>query len=77
MNSSSLLRRSTISSHRRMMRWPPHNNKPTNTQALAKAQPNSLQTLPSFIRPKAGINTSNGTTAKSWNNKAPMTRLPC
>ena len=77
MKSSSLLRRSTIRSHTRMAFCPPHSNKPTNTAALSKAEDNSTHTLPSFIWPNAGISTSKGTTAKSWNSNTPMTRRPC
>ena len=75
-NSSSLLRRATIVSHQRMARRPPTSRIVSSaaalTQASARAQAMSLP-----LEFSAGISTSSGTTAKSWNSSTPMTRLPC
>ena len=74
--SSSLLRRATNVSQRRITCCPPISKTVTNTTALNAASISAVHRL-SPVAPKAGINTSNGTTAKSWNSKTPITRLPC
>ncbi len=75
-NSSSLLRRATMVSHQRMMRCPPVSSSPTRTAALSPAMASAMSSA-SAGAPSAGISTSSGTTAKSWNSSTPMTRLPC
>ena len=75
-NSSSLLRLATSVSHQRIRRCPPVNSSPTSTVALSSASPSAEKSC-SGGEPSAGISTSSGTTARSWNSKMPMTRLPC
>ena len=74
--SSSLLRRTTIVSHHRITRWPPTSNTAIKKVAFKPANVSSVSKC-SGREPRAGINTSNGTTARSWNSSTPMTRLPC
>ena len=75
-NNSSLLRRATSVNHQRMTCWPPTSNtaisKVAFTAARASAPANSSPAAPS-----AGMRTSSGTTARSWNNNTPITRFPC
>ena len=75
-NSSSLLRRATIVSHQRITRWPPVSSRPTSTVAFSAAITSAINKV-SAGAPRAGINTSSGTTARSWNSSTPMMRLPC
>ncbi len=75
-NSSSLLRLATSVSHQRMTRWPPVSSNPTSTVALRPATARAISSL-SGEAPSAGISTSSGTTARSWNSSTPITRLPC
>ena len=75
-NSSSLLRLATRVNHQRMMRCPPVSSRVIKTTALKPAIAKAVIKA-SGLLPNAGISTSNGTTAKSWNNSTPMTRLPC
>ena len=44
--------------------------------AFSNAKPNALASA-SGGAPSAGISTSSGTTARSWNSSTPITRLPC
>ena len=74
--SSSLWRRATKSSHQRISLWPPVSNKVINAAALSDAS-NKAGINSSGGAFRAGIRTSNGTTAKSWKSKIPTTRLPC
>ncbi len=75
-NSSSLLRRATRVSHQRMTRWPPVSSRPISTVAFSPASASAMNSL-SGGEPRAGMSTSNGTTARSWNSSTPITRLPC
>ena len=75
-NSSSLLRRATIVSHQRITFWPPTSSTPSSSVAFSVAQASELaMSTPSEF--SAGISTSKGTTARSWNSSAPITRRPC
>src|SRR3989344_4205256 len=76
MNSSSLLRRATSVSHQRMNRCPPVSRMPTSTVALTSAHASAVSSW-SDEELSAGINTSSGTTARSWNSRIPITRRPC
>ena len=76
MKSSSLLRRATSVSHQRIARWPPTSSTVSSAAALRMAQPTSVASS-SAPEPSAGISTSSGTTARSWNSSTPMTRRPC
>jgi hypothetical protein len=76
MKSSSLLRRATRVSHQRITRWPPTSSRVSTAAAFSVARP-MAQASSSALEFKAGIKTSRGTTAKSWNSNTPMTRLPC
>ena len=85
MNSSSLLRRATSVSHQRITRGPPTSSTVSSTAALSAAKPSawprpiaaSPASLAAAKGPSAGISTSSGTTAKSWNSSTPTTRRPC
>ena len=74
--SSSLLRRATKVSHQRMMRCPPVSKRAIKNVALSAANASAVANF-SGDEPSAGISTSSGTTAKSWNSSTPITRLPC
>ncbi len=75
-NSSSLFSLATCVSHQRITRWPPTSSSVSKTAALAIAM---VSVTPSCVSPapSAGISTSSGTTAKSWNSSTPITRRPC
>ena len=75
-NNSSLLRRATRVSHQRITCCPPTSSTVISTVALKAAMASSIASA-SPVAPSAGISTSSGTTARSWNSKTPMTRLPC
>ena len=75
-NSSSLLRRATRVSHQRITRWPPTSSSAISTAALRAASASAASSMSGGL-PRAGISTSRGTTAKSWNSSTPITRLPC
>ena len=75
-NNSSLLRRATRVNHQRITWRPPTSNTVISTLAFRAAMPSAC-TKCSPDAPSAGISTRSGTTAKSWNSKIPITRLPC
>ncbi len=75
-NSSSLLRRATSVSHQRITFWPPTSSKVSSAAALSKARPSDAASCGPVL-PSAGISTSSGTTARSWNSSTPITRRPC
>ena len=75
-NNSSLLRRATSVSHQRMMPWPPTSSRVINRAALSAARARVGASC-SIGAASAGMSTSSGTTAKSWNSSTPMMRLPC
>ena len=75
-NSSSLLRRATRVSHQRIRRCPPVSSSVISSAALSPASSKAEKSA-SGRDPSAGISTSSGTTARSWNSSTPTTRLPC
>jgi len=76
MNSSSLRRRATSVSHQRITRWPPTSSSASTSPAFSSATAMAVNSSWAGL-PSAGISTSSGTTARSWNSSTPMTRLPC
>ena len=76
MNSSSLLSRAMIVSHQRITRWPPTSSTVSSRAAFRLATASACSSSAGF-EPSAGISTSSGTTAKSWNSSTPITRRPC
>ena len=76
MNSSSLLRREIAVSHQRITFWPPDSSTASTTTALMTAGTSVASRLP-VLPPSAGMITSSGTTARSWNSSTPITRRPC
>ncbi len=76
MNSSALLRRATSVSHQRISLWPPYSSRPSSTAAFSPAQASASAISPPLLC-SAGISTSSGTTARSWNSSTPMTSRPC
>ena len=75
-NSSSLLRRATSVSHQRITFWPPTSSTVSSAMALSAAHASELSMSCADVA-SAGISTSSGTTARSWNSSTPMTRRPC
>ena len=75
-NSSSLLRRTTSVSQRRITHLPPTSSTASRAPALTNAIARASSST-SGDEPSAGISTSKGTTARSWNSSTPMTRRPC
>ena len=75
MNSSLLLRRATVNSQRFITCWPPVSRMAISPTALSSASSSSMPRS-SSLAASAGISTSKGTTAKSWNSSTPITRLP-
>ena len=69
-NSSSLLRRATRVSHQRITRCPPVSSSAMRTAALKLANASALNRVSGGLL-KAGISTSKGTTARSWNSSTP------
>ncbi len=63
-------------SHQRITRGPPYSSTAIRTLAFSSAKPSAFSRV-SGGAPSAGISTSSGTTARSWNSSTPITRLPC
>ena len=58
--------------------WPPASSRASSAAAFSAAQPSDTASVPPpALAFSAGISTSNGTTARSWNSSTPITRLPC
>ena len=75
-NSSSLRRRATSVSHQRITFWPPTSSRVSTENAFNPAQASDAA-MSAPLELSAGISTSSGTTARSWNSSAPITRRPC
>ena len=75
-NSSSLFLRATSVSHQRMTTRPPIRSTVSRTAALSAATASSSSS-PAVVEASAGISTSSGTTARSWNSNTAITRRPC
>ena len=75
-NSSSLFLRTTSVSHQRMTTRPPTSRRARSAAALSAATESSRSST-SGVELSAGMITSSGTTARSWNRSTAMTRRPC
>ncbi len=76
MKSSSLLRREMAVRNHFITFWPPDSSTASTTTALMMAG-TSVLNRSRVSPPSAGMITSNGTTARSWNSSTPITRRPC
>ena len=76
MNSSSLLRREMAVRNHFITFCPPDSSTASTTTALMMAG-TSVLNRSRVSPPSAGMITSSGTTARSWNSSTPITRRPC
>ncbi len=74
--SSCDLRFATRCSHQRNTRCPPASSTASSAAAFSIARPRVQPSSPGSAA-SAGITTSSGTTARSWNSSTPTMRLPC